>query len=68
MLKYGGPAILDTLAGLVDTLWSTELVPGHWRAGDIVNIFKKGDIATGAACRTQHGRLPCKGNPCIAVR
>ena len=43
MLKYGGPAILDMLAGLVETLWSTELVPGHWRAGDIVNIFKKGD-------------------------
>ena len=29
MLKYGGPAILDMLAGLVETLWSTELVPGH---------------------------------------
>ena len=43
MLKYGGPAILDMLAGLVETLWSTELVPGHWRAGDIVDIFKKCD-------------------------
>ena len=43
MLKYGGPAILDMLAGLVETLWTTEMVPGHWRAGDIVNIFKKGD-------------------------
>ena len=43
MLKYGGPAVLDMLAGLMETLWSTELVPGHWRAGDIVNIFKKGD-------------------------
>ena len=31
------------LAGLVKTLWTTEMVPGHWRAGDIVNIFKKGD-------------------------
>ena len=43
MLKYGGPAILDMLAGLAETLWTTELVPGHWRAGDIVNVFKKGD-------------------------
>ena len=25
------------------TLWTTEMVPGHWRAGDIVTIFKKGD-------------------------
>ena len=25
------------------TLWTTELVPGPWRSGDIVNIFKKGD-------------------------
>ena len=24
-------------------LWTTEMVPGHWRAGDIVNLFKKGD-------------------------
>ena len=31
------------LAGLVKTLWTTELVPGPWRSGDIVNIFKKGD-------------------------
>ena len=43
MLKYGGSAILDMLAGLVETLWTTEMVPGHWRAWDIVNIFKKGD-------------------------
>ena len=43
MLKFGGPAILDMLAGLVETLWSTEPVPGHWRAGDSVNIFKTGD-------------------------
>ena len=43
MLKYGGPATLDMLAGFVETLWTTEMVPGHWRAGDIVNIFKKGD-------------------------
>ena len=43
MLKYGGPAILDMLAELVEALWTTEMVPGHWRAGDIVNIFKKGD-------------------------
>ena len=45
MLKYGGPAILDMLAGVVETLWTTDmhLVPGHWRAGDTVNIFKKGD-------------------------
>ena len=27
MLKYGGPALLDMLAGLVETLWTTELVP-----------------------------------------
>ena len=43
MLKYGDLAILDMLAGLVETLWTTEMVPRHWRAGDIVNIFKKGD-------------------------
>ena len=43
MLNYGGPAIPDMVAGLVETLWTTEMVPGHWRAGDIVNIFKKGD-------------------------
>ena len=43
MLKYGGPALLDMLAGLVETLWTTELVPVPWRSGDIVNIFKKGD-------------------------
>ena len=43
MLKYGGPTLLDMLAGLVKTLWTTELVPGPWRSGDIVNIFKKGD-------------------------
>ena len=43
MLKYGGPAILDMLAGLVENLWTTEMVLGHWHAGDIVNIFKKGD-------------------------
>ena len=36
MLKYGGLAILDMLAGLVETLWSTERVPRHWRAGDIL--------------------------------
>ena len=39
ILKYGDPAILDMLAGLVETLWTTELVPGHWRAGDIVVEF-----------------------------
>ena len=43
MLKYGGLAILDMLAGLVETLWTTEMVLEHWHAGDIVNIFKKGD-------------------------
>ena len=37
------PAILDMLAGLVDALWTTELISGHWRAGYIVNITKKGD-------------------------
>ena len=41
--KYGGPAILDMRAGLVKTLWAMEMVPGHWRAGDIVNIFRKGN-------------------------
>ena len=43
MLKYGGPAILDMLAGLVEALWTTEMVLGHWRSRDIVNIFRKGD-------------------------
>ena len=43
MLKYGGPAILDMLAGLVETLETTEMIPEHWRAGDIVSIFKKED-------------------------
>ena len=37
------PAILDMLAGLVDALWTTELVSGHWRAGYIVNITRKDD-------------------------
>ena len=36
-------AILDMLARLVETLWTTKMVPGHWHARDIVNIFKKGD-------------------------
>ena len=31
------------LAVLVETLWTTEMVLGHWHAGDIVNLFKKGD-------------------------
>jgi hypothetical protein len=31
MPKYGGPAVLVMLAGLVGTVWRTELVPGHWR-------------------------------------
>ena len=43
MIKYGGLAILDMLAGLVETLWTTEMVLGHWHAGFIVNIFKNGD-------------------------
>ena len=43
MLKYGGLNILDMLARLVETLWFTKMVPEHWHAGDIVNIFKKGD-------------------------
>ena len=51
MLEDGGPAILDMLAGLVETLWSTELVPGHWRAGDIVNIYKKGNKKGPGNCR-----------------
>ena len=45
MLKYGGLVILDMLARLVETLWpvATKMVPRHWHAGDIVNIFKKED-------------------------
>jgi hypothetical protein len=35
-LNSGGPALLDMLAGLVETLWTTELVPVPWRSGDIV--------------------------------
>ena len=29
MLKYGGPTLLDVLAGLVEALWTTELVLGE---------------------------------------
>ena len=29
MLEYGGLAILDMLAGIVETLWTTEMVLEH---------------------------------------
>ena len=45
LLKHGGPAFTAMFHSLVSVLWETECVPQHWRAGDIVNLFKKGDRA-----------------------
>ena len=45
LLKHGGPAFTSMFHCLVSVLWETECVPQHWRAGDIVNLFKKGDRA-----------------------
>ena len=43
MLESEDPAMQDMLAVLVNTFRTTELVPGHWRAGYTVNISKKSD-------------------------
>lgn len=45
LLKHGGPAFTSMFHSLVSVLWESECVPQHWRAGDIVNLFKKGDRA-----------------------
>ena len=45
LLKFGGRPLVDMFHRLVTVLWATESVPQHWRSGDIVNLFKKGDRA-----------------------
>ena len=51
LLKHGGRAFTSMFHCLVSesVLWETECVPQHWRAGDIVNLFKKG--LSGRPCR-----------------
>ena len=42
-IKYGGEGMCKMLLELFDLVWSNETVPGHWRVGLIVSLFKKGN-------------------------
>ena len=43
LLKYGGSGMVCLLEQLFSVVWHEETVPGQWREGLIVNLFKKGD-------------------------
>ena len=43
LLKYGGSGMVCLLEQLFSVVWHKETVPGQWREGLIVNLFKKGD-------------------------
>ena len=43
LLKYGGIILPLLLQQLYLVIWSKEYVPGQWRKGLIVNLFKKGN-------------------------
>ena len=45
LLTHGGPAFTAMFHSLVSVLWKIECVPQHWRAGEVDNLFKKGDRA-----------------------
>ena len=41
LLKYGGPAMLLFLHTLFSTIWQTKIIPGDWRKGVIIPLWKK---------------------------
>ena len=41
LIKYGGQFMCEMLLTLFNLAWSNEFVPGYWREGLIVSLFKK---------------------------
>ena len=45
MLKYGGPAMVNLLQTICNTVWENESIPEDWKIGTIITLPKKGDLS-----------------------
>ena len=41
MLKYGGPAMVNLLQTICNTVWENESIPEYWKIGTIITLPKK---------------------------